>query len=509
MKILIFAGVSPNTFVYMMDEAELYYRLGHEVYFVYCDPQAEICWENMKRNPMKCKLCSCYTTRMRKKLSEGIHQISLCSVLTEKIKVEAKNFHPQYKSLSEIKALKYNDVSVGMSSLSNYISHTRNCNPKLDGVFRAYFDELLRSTVRRTLMVDRIITDVQPDKVLLFNGRANDARPEWEISQLHNIPFVSCESICVFRHKYLKRYFCGNIPHSIILNTEMIYNTWSQSVLPEAEKEHIGNMFFIQRKTGTYAGDKNYIANQNKAKLPDNWDEGYRNIVIFNSSEDEFAAVGDEYDKARLFPTQLDAIVNIAEFLKNNPKVRVYLRIHPNLTNVPYKYHTDLLKLGEKYPNMTVIPGGSSLSTYALIDRADVVVVWGSTTGAEAVYHGKPVILLGGAVYRELGITYNPENEEELHRLLLQSVLPPKDRTNAIKMGFYYLQYLSPASTFWKYDFSTFRFHIGKFNHSCLLHDNQKLLGSQVFYYLVTKSIIGIYGKLFKKRFLNLPTEEA
>ena len=53
MKILIFAGVSPNTFVYMMDEAELYYRLGHEVYFVYCDPQAEICWENMKRNPMK------------------------------------------------------------------------------------------------------------------------------------------------------------------------------------------------------------------------------------------------------------------------------------------------------------------------------------------------------------------------------------------------------------------------------------------------------------------------
>lgn len=28
MKILIFAGVSPNTFVYMMDEAELYYPIG-------------------------------------------------------------------------------------------------------------------------------------------------------------------------------------------------------------------------------------------------------------------------------------------------------------------------------------------------------------------------------------------------------------------------------------------------------------------------------------------------
>ena len=42
MKILIFAGVSPNTFVYMMDEAELYYRLGHEVYFVYCEDRKSV-----------------------------------------------------------------------------------------------------------------------------------------------------------------------------------------------------------------------------------------------------------------------------------------------------------------------------------------------------------------------------------------------------------------------------------------------------------------------------------
>lgn len=51
MKILIFAGVSPNTFVYMMDEAELYYRLGHEVYFVYCESASEICWENYETQP--------------------------------------------------------------------------------------------------------------------------------------------------------------------------------------------------------------------------------------------------------------------------------------------------------------------------------------------------------------------------------------------------------------------------------------------------------------------------
>lgn len=91
-------------------------------------------------------------------------------------------------------------------------------------------------------------------------------------------------------------------------------------MLSEAEKEHVGNMFFIQRKTGTYAGDKNYIANSEQRKLPDNWDEGYRNIVIFNSSEDEFAAVGDEYDKARLFPTQLGCDCKYSRILKEQPQ---------------------------------------------------------------------------------------------------------------------------------------------------------------------------------------------
>lgn len=508
MRVLVFAGISPNTFVYMMDEAELHYQLGHEVYFVYCTPELGMCWENMQKNPMKCNLCSRYFNRMRKKLSRGIHQLGLSSFMDMDIIHEVKNATIAYNTVEEIKRLEYKGVHLGMASLSTYISHTRNCNPKIEKSFHLYFDELLRNSMIRTLLIEKILKTISPDKVILFNGRATDAKSEWELCQKYNIPFISCESICVFPNKYLKRYFYNAIPHSIRVNSDMIQQQWKNSVLPEKEKIHIGSYFFLKRSKGEYAGDKNYLLNQSKDKLPNNWDKNKRNIVIFNSSEDEFIAIGDDFDKVKLFKDQLDAIKHIATLLNKQEDVSLYLRIHPNLSKIPYKYHTGLFSFEKTYKRLTVIRGDSNISTYALIKHADLVVVWGSTTGVEAVYNEKPTILLGGSIYRELNITYNPKSIEELDTLLLDKSLKPKDRLNAIKLGFYYMNYLSPSYTFWPYNFKAYTWQIGKMRHSCLLYDNQSLLGSKRLYYLVTKSIIGIYKAIFRKKVLNIPLKE-
>lgn len=508
MKIMVFAGISPNTFVYMMDEAEIYYRLGHEVYFVYCTPQAEMCWENMTKNPMKCGLCSRYFNRMRKRMSDGIHQLPLTLRMNSEISKLVMNYTSTYNTVEDIKQIIFNSVHVGMACLSNYISHTRNCNPLIDEEFREYFNELLRSTVRRVLLVDKLIQDVKPDKIVLFNGRATDAKPEWELSVHYGIPFVSCESVCVFQNKYLKRYFNNTIPHSIAGNASMILGNWKNSVLPEEEKEYIGKRFFALKEDGGYSGDKNYISRQIKEKLPENWNENQRNIVIFNSSEDEFAAIGDEYEKVKLFNNQLEAIHHIAAFVDTLKGTSLYLRIHPNLSAVTYKYHTDLLQLDKLYNSLTVIQGISDISTYTLMHHADIVVVFGSTTGVEAVYHKKPTILLGGAVYRNLDLVYIPKDIAELHYYLECKHLESKDTTNAVKLGFYYMNYLLPASAFWSYNFKVYTFGFGKKKHNCLLYENQTLLGSRIVYYLSTKSLICIYRRLFFNRVLKLPLKE-
>ena len=77
--------------------------------------------------------------------------------------------------------------------------------------------------------------------------------------------------------------------------------------------------------------------------------------MIFNSSEDEFTAIGGEYDEKKVFDSQYEGVAHIANLLKDRKDVNVYLRIHPNLANVKYKYHRDLLALGEKYNNLFVM----------------------------------------------------------------------------------------------------------------------------------------------------------
>ena len=69
-----------------------------------------------------------------------------------------------------------------------------------------------------------------------------------------------------------------------------------------------------------------------------------------------------------------------------NPEYHFYLRIHPNLTNVHFEYREKLLALEEIYPNITVIDAPSPISTYALMDVADKIIVFGSTAGAESVF---------------------------------------------------------------------------------------------------------------------------
>jgi len=216
-----------------------------------------------------------------------------------------------------------------------------------------------------------------------------------------------------------------------------IRGQWERAVAwNAAETMRIGEAFYQHRRGGIRSGDRVYIGRQQKNLLPPSWDAGKKNIVFFSSSEDEFAALDREWDANKLVPTQIGGIRTIVDALHDRQDTcQVYVRIHPNLAGVRFAYHTDLYMLEREYPNVTVISPDSPISTYALIDHADQVVVFGSTVGIEAVYWGKPVILIGPAYYRDLGACYVPKDEAELKDLLTCD-LAPKDRLPAIVYGY-------------------------------------------------------------------------
>lgn len=442
----------------MIDEAEISARFGNQVFLLLCNRNFRYCGCNMHGSPFKCFRCERYAKGLLKKCSPSIKVIEMDKHLMEALDEEVDKIKFEYHSVKEIKSLVYKGAKVGMGCLSAFISHSRNNNPLIDDEFRAYFDKVLRKGCLYAEFQYRMIKEIQPDRVQLFNGRFMETRPASDIAIQNHILLRSNEQWRVFPHRFIKRQFYNALPHSIEANHNWFESMWKDEYIPQVEKERIGRRFFESKYTHAFGGDKDYTAKQIAAKLPENWDNTKKNYVIFNSSEDEFTAIGGEYEERKVFNSQYDGVAYIANLLKNRKDVNIYLRIHPNLAKIKYKYHTDLLSLGEKYDNLFVIPGDSDVSSYALMREAYRVITFGSTTGIEATYMGKTVIALCINWFSGLDISYNPTTVEEAEQLILAENLSPKPQTEAIKFGYFIMNLNLPSFSFFDYNISDFRF---------------------------------------------------
>lgn len=251
------------------------------------------------------------------------------------------------------------------------------------------------------------------------------------------------------------------------------------------------------------------VSNSNSL-LPNNWNPRKHNIVVFNSSEDEFATIGPDFEKYKLFGSQLEGLIFIKEELKDNPEVQVTLRIHPNLSNIKYKYVSDLYQLRSK--NFNIISADSNVSSYALLENADTVIVFGSTIGIEAVYWKKPTILLGGSMYYKLNCTYTPKTHDQLKSLLIKK-LEPMDNIQAIKFGYYRM------NEFWeKPQVVDFRWKRVEYNilgkkFKLTLHNWKKIMNSRHLYTIYYSSkyllIKLLYSLSLSKRYkYEIPIKE-
>jgi hypothetical protein len=196
--------------------------------------------------------------------------------------------------------------------------------------------------------------------------------------------------------------------------------------------------FYAFKRAGGFINDhRSYVLGQTRGMLPKGWDATKHNVAIFNSSEDEFAAFGGEYDQT-LYINQTEAMHRICAALADDPEVVLWLRIHPNLSQVHWSFAQRLLLLEERFSNVRVIRGDSRVSTYDLLDACNTVVSFGSTVGVEAAYWGKPSIMLGRCIYECFGSVYVPSTHEEAVGLMRTRGLAPLPRDGAIKVAVFW-----------------------------------------------------------------------
>lgn len=454
MKHLIFlpfesSFIVPNRLFVTLENANILADKDEEVYLVYCDgTPVNMCWINTTCDKKMCKLCNLYRKKMFAGLKKNVHLVPIHSFF-HKTLADYGNLAFEYNSNEEIKKLTYNHVGIGYAALSAYISPTRNLYPLMDRDFRNYFDTLLKSEVIMTDVVNAALDQFQPDEVGIFNSRFTVSKPIFDTCIYRKIDVMVYETTGNVVNGRQLTYFKNSAAQDVPYNTQLLYKMWRESPLSDKDKTDIGTKFFLDRRGAVPAGDKVYIGAQKEGLLPDDWDDNKHNIVIFNSSEDEYVSLGEEFDH-NLFPSQYQGIKTVFEHFKDNSDYHFYLRIHPNLKDIKYKYHTSLYELEKIGNNITVIPGNSPVSTYALMDAAEKVIVFGSTTGYEAVYWDKPVISLCLCEYSLLDICYSPTSIEELDDLIKQD-LQPKDKLPAVQLAYYKMNKERPDFRWFEY----------------------------------------------------------
>jgi len=459
MRILFYSPYSldANNLPVLLDEAMEYLEdPANTVWFVTCAGEIRPCLSNAEKSPIRCMECKLSSRLLVRQVKHPnfVHK-ELSSFTNEAITNRVKGQRFKYDSLDEVKSICHDGVNIGLGVVSSYVTMTRNLMPEMNSANRSFIEDSLRAAALLVEITNQMIDTFQPDVLCLFNGRFNGLRPVMETSLNRRIKTTILE--CTFStriERQRKVRFIDQLPHDIDNGTMLIEENWK--TYSADNKESVAAEFYVKRRNGEMASDNVYTGDQDKRKLPVDWDPKKRNFVIFNSSEDEFFSVGESFDRHKLFANQIDGIRYLIQKTAHDPTIHYYLRIHPNLRSIKFSYHTILREAFVDYPNLTVVPADSPISTYELINRGEKVFVFGSTAGVEACYWGKPVVLMGPAYYMYLDVAYRAKTLDELDELIFET-LEPKPQLGTLKYALFLFGERGVRSKYVDFDYRRYK----------------------------------------------------
>lgn len=440
MKVLIISYFTNWTthFGTELEIAQRHLDAGDEVEFLGCDRSLVRCEANPKGKISKCDRCRLRRCGGMKLLSEAVIEHSLGDYLPADIGDIEASIKKDFTDIKSAESFTYHGFDLGNGALSSAIWRLRDPQCSDAEGIRLLLD-FANAGLRSYLSVSRFLA-AHPDikKVYLFNGRFATTRGALRACQ--QVP-----GLMLYTHERganVGKYalFKNAMPHNRALWTQETMAAWERAP-DENEAMMIGEQCFISRRDGVNVEWKSFIEHQKKGILPVNWDSKRRNIVIFNSSEDEFVGFGEEWINP-VYSMQANGIRKIiTDAATRYPSLMFYLRMHPNLIGVD-NLDTQLCHqlAQEGHANFHLVAPDSDVSTYALLEGADSVITFGSTMGVEATFWGKPSLLAGHALYEDLDAVYVSRDHEHLMDLIGE-ITVAKPRVNALKYGYYLMTF--------------------------------------------------------------------
>jgi len=453
MKVAIVAPyrtVAPH-FEAELEIAQRHLDAGDEVLFLSCEGQLANCDFNIERDETTCANC-------RGRRSHGMDLLgNACS--TAELEAKDSVVIPRFETLQNLMDWKVENFDVGYAALSSLVSVVRDPEPDLEK-HRDLLNRFIESALVTWKLTQEFLGQHQPDRVYVYNGRFAAMRAVLRACQDANIDCFLHERGCDLNHYDLLK---NHLPHDIDGIETIIRRLWDTA--EPANREAVGASWYQDRVERVERNWISFTKEQQQGQLPADFDDSCRNVSIFCSSDDEFVAIGDSW-KNTLYPNQVEAIAAIASsMLKASPDTKLYLRVHPNLKDVDNARKRSMMSLD--FANLTVITPEDSVDTYALMKASDQAVTFGSSVGMEAVFWGKPSVLLGPCLYQNLVGPVRSSSHEQTIELLCADLEPASDKTGALMYGHWFQSRGIP----YRYFEATNRFE-GKFKGD-VVHDRE------------------------------------
>ncbi len=343
-----------------------------------------------------------------------------------KILKSTKNQISRIDNIEHIKQIRYEGINFGISVASSYISRLGDPEPPIDNhIIEKYF----YSSIQTYIGAKDIIEKYNPTKVITYNGRYACSKPIIDICHEKNIEILYHERGATQDKYQLTTY----PPHNFRAIRVQISELWESST--NKNRELTAENYFIRKAQGEGINWLSFTTDQKPGMVPPK-NKKYR-WVYYSSSDDEYASLDDELKLDNpIFKSQFDAVEWLISFVSEIKDTELIIRVHPHKQKKSHrlrKYWEDL-----SGNNVVVIPSNSPIDSYALGKTSDIVITYSSTMGVEAAFLGKPVILLGDALYKGLNCVYEPQTIDELMDLLNTRILLPKPKSNAYPYGFYF-----------------------------------------------------------------------
>jgi hypothetical protein len=400
-----------------LELVENYLQKDYEVIWLSCDAKLETCAANPEHRRSICVRCQ---SRMRSGMTwarqsphGSTRVLPFYELTAEQRKVVDELANVNISTREELKQIRVEGSDIGWAALSSVISQLREPKPDLQANIA-----LIRRSLRSAAMVHFSFSNhlraMQPDECVIYNGRFAEVRPALRAAQSLSVPCYVFEGLAGVIDQYtLTR---DSYLHDLNVFKREMEDAYRASPLSDEQKLDIVHDNFRRNRIYWFPTEEMPVNPQLVAPQPRRDFGKPVRVAIYNSSEDEFAAIPGWENPH--YADQNDGIEKILQAFEGRDDIQFALRVHPNLSKLDNSQTQFLDGLPARFPKLEYIGSRSPLSSYELMERSDLVLTFGSTIGIDAVYFGKPSILMGTSFYEDLGAQIRPRSHADCVQMI-------------------------------------------------------------------------------------------